>query len=519
MTNIVSTNFIKQEESRSSIVTRRSVPNLARESVLKFSLPQLQQESEKLKELLATTTEPQKRNQKISHAVGPVRSSWLNGEGAKQKYENWLKDKYKVTEPELKQMLHRERVALDIIKDLVKAERESKKVPDNFRITASMLGGGHGGFETALWCLADKEVCIDVATKFGESWYWEEALQLKKSGVKVTKIGDEDVYGVMPSYKGLNPEVPFFTVLSGTGTGTGLSPYDLDDIAKVNAPKVFDATSAMGIMDMSKIYAMKNVVIFYPDQKGNEGRPGNFHIIMDDAAIEYMLANQNQTISIPKTYRLFSEENGKRVLREPLFDGVLNPEKDLDLINSLDISALAETLYGLEVLKGRGGQLELNIAKSKEHREFMAKWLEESATRFRQAGQEPIFSAVSNNPEQHSHSTFVAQITDPWFLQLDDKNKNNFYNDFHKSIGEHLSAARVFPGTTYGIRTWMVNGLEQEDLRHYTQAVEYTYLKTKQVAIGKEIETLQQKDGIDWSKFAAERKADNKTKQAGQSIL
>ncbi len=344
---------------------------------------------------------------------------------------------------------HRSKPGKAKLQEVLDRIRALLALPDGYHI-AIVPGSDTGAFEMAMWSLLGaRGVDVLAWENFGFGWVIDVVKQLKIEDLRRL----EAPYGEISDLSAVDSDRD--TVFTWNGTTSGVRVPDGDWIAADRAGlTICDATSAVFAMALpwDKLDA-----VTFSWQKVLGGEAGHGILVLSPRAIARLETHQPPW-PMPKVFRL--TKGGK--LNAGLFAGeTINTPSMMCVEDALDALCWAESIGGSAAMEARSQD---NLAQ-------IEKWV--AAT--------PWIDFLAADIRTRSCTSVCLQITDPWFVALDEENRWTVVRGIvsrleDEGVAFDINGHREAPA---GLRIWTGATVEEADVEALMPWLDWSFAETK----------------------------------------
>ena len=344
---------------------------------------------------------------------------------------------------------HRSKPGKAKLQEVLDRIRALLALPDGYHI-AIVPGSDTGAFEMAMWSLLGaRGVDVLAWENFGFGWVTDVVKQLKIEDLRRL----EAPYGEISDLSAVDSDRDI--VFTWNGTTSGVRVPDGDWIAADRAGlTICDATSAVFAMALpwDKLDA-----VTFSWQKVLGGEAGHGILVLSPRAIARLETHQPPW-PMPKVFRL--TKGGK--LNAGLFAGeTINTPSMMCVEDALDALRWAESIGGSAAMEARSQN---NLAQ-------IEKWV--AAT--------PWIDFLAADIRTRSCTSVCLQITDPWFVALDEENRWTVVRGIvsrleDEGVAFDINGHREAPA---GLRIWTGATVEEADVEALMPWLDWSFAETK----------------------------------------
>lgn len=335
------------------------------------------------------------------------------------------------------------------LKAVIDQHVEILGIPEGYRC-AIVPASDTGAVEMALWnLLGARGVDMLGWESFGLDWCKDVTDQLKLKDVNVIKAD----YGQLPDLSKVDTDRD--VVFTWNGTTSGVRVPNADWIkSDRQGLTICDATSAVFAYDLPWD---KLDVVTWSWQKvlGSEAAHGM--LVLSPRALE-RLQNFTPDRPLPKIFRLMNK--GK------LIDGAFQGET----LNTPSMLATEDCLDALAWVKSIGG-LKATIQRSNDNLKAVANWVQKT----------DWVEFLAEQEETISTTSICLKITDPWFEQKSEDNRQAFVKTMVKMLEAEGAAYDIasYRAAPAGIRIWGGATVEPSDTEKLMPWLDWAYNASK----------------------------------------
>lgn len=345
---------------------------------------------------------------------------------------------------------HRAAMGKAKLNEVCDRHRKILGIPADYQI-AIVPASDTGAVEMAMWSmLGARPVDMVYWEAFGLDWSKDVTTELKLENVTVHKAA----YGEIPDLSKVNTKEND-VVFTWNGTTSGVRSPNGDWIAADRKGiTICDATSAVFAYDMPWD---KLDVTTWSWQKvlGGEGAHGM--LVLSPRAVE-RLESFKAPRPLPKIFRM--TKGGK------FADGIFKGET----INTPSMMAVEDCLDALKWVESIGG-VSATIKRSEANLAAVAKWVSASST----------WAFLCEDDSVRSRTSITLKITDPWFNEKGDEDRQAFIKTMVKPLDKEGVAYDIasYRDAPAGLRIWGGATVESSDMEKLMPWLDWAYEATK----------------------------------------
>lgn len=322
-------------------------------------------------------------------------------------------------------------------------------IPEGYRC-AIVPASDTGAVEMAMWnLLGERGVDMLGWESFGLDWCKDVTEQLKLADVRVMKAD----YGQLPELGAVDTDRDVVFTWNGTTSGVRVPNADwIKDDRK--GLTICDATSAVFAYDLPW---KKLDVVTWSWQKvlGSEGAHGM--LVLSPRAVE-RLEKFTPDRPLPKIFRLMNK--GKLI--EGAFAG--------ETLNTPSMMATEDCLDALKWVESIGG-LKATIKRSADSYKAVANWVAKT----------DWVEFLAEEKGTESYTSICLKITDPWFNQKSEEDRQVFIKAVTKTLESEKAAYDIagYRAAPAGIRIWGGATVEPSDVEKLMPWLDWAYASAK----------------------------------------
>lgn len=338
------------------------------------------------------------------------------------------------------------------LKEVIDRHRTLLNIPDDYRV-AIVPGSDTGAIEMAMWSmLGERGVDVLSWEAFGEEWLTDITKQLKLPDARAYTAP----YGELVDLSLVDCDRD--VVFTWNGTTGGVRVPDAEWLREDRKGLTFcDATSAVFAYDMPW---SKLDVTTWSWQKVLGGEAAHGMLVLSPRAVERLLTYTPDR-PLPKLFRMVS--NGK------LMDGVFAGET----INTPSMLATEDCLDALKWVEGLGGVPALQKRVGMNFK-TVSDWVEKT----------DWIDYMCAVPANRSKTSVCLKITDPWFCDLSEEQRQGFIKDMTKPLEKEQAGYDVagHMKAPAGLRIWCGATVEASDIALLLPWLDWAFAVTKEAA-------------------------------------